>query len=141
MKQKHDPSTKPYFRCLSCTRFRNECGGMPTRGMDLKEWCEYIKDVMDTRRLTPEYIAEAADVSLRTITRIHAIDTEKDILRATARRIEQVVLGNVTQHICSIDYDAKNASEQIAALIAENEELREDKKRQARIIDALLEKK
>lgn len=141
MKQKHDPSTKPYFRCLSCTRFRNECGGMPTRGMDLKEWCEYIKDVMDTRRLSPEYIAEAADVSLRTITRIHAIETEKDILRATARRIEQVVLGNVTQHICSIDYDAKNASEQIAALIAENEELHEDKKRQARIIDALLDKK
>ena len=141
MKQRKDPSTKPYFRCLSCTRFRNECGGMPTRGMDLTEWCEYIRDVMEEKHLTSEYVSEAADVSLRTVTRIHAIDTNKDILRATARRIEQVVLGNVTQHICSIDHEARNAAEQIAALLAANEELRDEKRRQARIIDQLLDSK
>ena len=58
MKARPDPSTKPYYRCLSCQRFRNICGGIPTRGMDLKEWCEYIRDVMDVFHLTNAFVAK-----------------------------------------------------------------------------------
>ena len=36
MKTRTDPSTKPYYKCLSCPRFRKVCGGIPTREMDLK---------------------------------------------------------------------------------------------------------
>ena len=35
MKTRPDPTSKPYYRCLSCPRFRKDCGGRPTRDMDL----------------------------------------------------------------------------------------------------------
>ena len=67
MKVRQDPSTKPYFRCLSCNRFRKVCGGIPTREMDLQNWCEYMRDVKDTFHLTNAYIAKEADASIKTI--------------------------------------------------------------------------
>jgi uncharacterized protein YjiS (DUF1127 family) len=87
MKQRQDPSTKPYHKCLSCARFRKSCGGIPTRGMDLQNWCEYMRDVKELARLTNAYVAKEAEVSIKTIERIMAINIEQDIMRATARRI------------------------------------------------------
>ena len=127
MKVRQNPSTKPYFKCLSCHKFRGECGGMPTRGMDLREWCEYLRDVKEAFHLTNASIAKDADVSITTIERIMAIDTSKDIIRGTARRIETVVLGAVGNHICELDDSAE--SEKIRRLIAEVEFWREDAKR------------
>ena len=87
MKERKDLSTKPYYKCLSCARFRKICGGIPTRGMDLQEWCEYMRNVKELAHLTNAYIAKEADVSQKTIERIMALNIEQDILRATARRI------------------------------------------------------
>ena len=140
MKPRQDPSTKPYFRCLSCQRFRKTCGGMPTRGMDLKSWCEYMRDVKDVARLTNAYIAQEADVSIKTIERIMAINDEQDIMRATARRIELVVIGAVGKHICEIDYDDGAATEKISKLIAEVEFWKDENNRKAKVIDKLLER-
>ena len=139
MKVRQDPSTKPYFRCLSCPRFRKICGGMPTRGMDLKEWCEYMRDVKEVARLTNAYIAQAADTSIKTIERIMAINVDKDILRATARRIELAVVGAVGKHICELDYDDNSVAETIKRLQEENEYLRKENDRKARIIDKYLD--
>lgn len=139
MKVRQDPSTKPYFRCLSCPRFRKVCGGMPTRGMDLQEWCEYMRDVKEVAHLTNAYIAQAADVSIKTIERIMAINIDKDIMRATARRIELVVVGAVGKHICELDYDENSAAEMIRRLQEENEYLRKENNRKARIIDKYLD--
>ena len=139
MKQRQDASGKPYHRCLSCPRFRSVCGGIPTRGMDLKEWSEYIRDVMDYFGLSAAYVAEKSEVSQRKVESIHAINVEQDIMRATARRIEQVVLGNVTRFICDMDYDAKSAAEKIVSLEAENERLHKDIDRYVKIIDKYLE--
>ena len=146
MKLRHDPSTKPYYRCLACPRFRKICGGRPTRDMDLLNWCEYICDIMDTAHLTIAYVAEAAEVSVKTVERIRACNTEQDIMRATARRIEQVVIGPVTNHICNLDFEAGVATEKIAHLEAELAAAREDvaywKKendRKAKIIDKYLD--
>ena len=139
MKQRQDTSTKPYHRCLSCPRFRSLCGGIPTRGMDLKEWSEYIRDVMDYFGLTAEYVAEKAEVSQRRVESVHAINTEQDIMRYTARRIEQIVLGSVTRFICDMDYDAKSAAEKIVALEAEVAYWRKENDRKAKIIDKYLE--
>ena len=139
MKQKQDSSAKPYNRCLSCPRFRTMCGGIPTRGLDLKEWSEYIRDVMDHFNLTSDYVAEKSEISKRKIESIHAVNVEQDIMRATARRIEQVVLGSVTRYICDMDYDAKSAAEKIVFLEAEVAYWRKENDRKAKIIDKYLD--
>lgn len=138
MKQKQDPSTKQYYKCLSCARFRNVCGGIPTRGMDLQEWCEYMRDVKELARLTNAYIAKEAEVSLKTIERIMAINIEQDIMRATARRIELVVIGEVGEHICYINSDS-TATARMDELIAAVAHLRKESERYAKIIDKYLD--
>ena len=139
MKQKRDSSAKPYNRCLSCPRFRAMCGGIPTRGLDLEEWSEYIRDVMDHFGLTSDFVAEQSEVSKRKVESIHAINVEQDIMRSTARRIEQVVLGSVTRYICDMDYDTKSAAEKIVSLEAEVAYWRRENDRKAKIIDKYLD--
>lgn len=138
MKARNDPSTKPYYRCLSCQRFRRTCAGLPTRDMSLQEWCEFIRDVSDAFHLSNSYIAEKADVSLKTVERIEAINCDKDIMRSTARRIEIVVLGPVGSHTCYLDHDPTEAAELIAKLRAEAEYWKAENDRKAKIIDRLL---
>ena len=125
MKQLNDLSAKPYYRCLLCPDFRTMCGGMPTRGLDLKGWCECIRDVMDYIGLSCAYVAKEADVSQRTVERIHAVNIDQDIMRSICRRIEIVVLGHATRLLCKMDHDT-TAAEKIAQLQAENAILRED---------------
>ena len=144
MKQRNDYKQKPYYRCLICARFRKLCGGRPTRDMDLLNWCEYICDVMDANGLTIAYVAKKADVSEKRIEQIRNLDTKNDIMRATARRIEQVVLGPVGEHTCYLDTGAN--AEQVAKLLAELADAREEvaywrkeNDRKAKIIDKYLE--
>lgn len=137
MKQRNDFKQKPYYRCLICPRFRKLCGGRPTRDMDLMSWCEYICDVMDANGLTIAYVAKEADVSEKRIEQIRNLDTKNDIMRATARRIEQVVLGPVGEHTCYLDTGAN--AEQVAKLLAELETVRKEKERLGKIIDKYLE--
>lgn len=138
MKARQAPTDKPYFRCLSCTRFRHVCGGMPTRGMDLKDWCEYMRDVKDVAHLTNAFIAQESDVSVKTIERIMAINYDQDIMRATARRIEMVVIGAVGNHVCAMDYANSTAAEEIERLRAENAFWRAENEQKAKVINRLL---
>ena len=139
MKQRNDPSAKPYYRCLSCARFRKSCGGIPTRGMDLQNWCEYLRDVKDLAHLTNAKIAEDADVSVKTIERIMAINVDQDIRRATARRIELAIIGPVGDHTCYLDHDPTAATERISRLLAEIEYWKKENDRKAKIIDKYLD--
>lgn len=138
MKLRQDPSTKPYYRCLSCSRFRKNCGGIPTRGMDLQNWCEYLHDVKDLAHLTNAKIAEEADVSIKTIERIMAINIDQDIRRATARRIELAIIGPVSTNACDLDHDPTAAKELINQLRAEVEHFRKESERYAKILDKYL---
>ncbi len=138
MKQRQDPSTKPYFKCLSCPRFRKLCGGMPTRDMDMKNFCEYVRDVMDIFHLSNAYVAEKAETSVKTIERIRALNIDQDIMRGTSRRIEIVVFGPVGEHTCYYDYDP-TAAEQIASLKEEVAYWRKENDRKAKIIDKYLD--
>ena len=138
MKTTHDPSTKPYYRCLSCAKFRKACGGIPTRDLDLQGWCEYMRDVKELAHLTNAYIAQAADVSIKKIEDIMAINCDHDIIRSTARRIEQVVIGPVTKYFCDLDYDGSAATDRITSLLAEIEHLQKENERYAKIIDKYL---
>ena len=139
MKARQDPSTKPYYRCLSCPMFRKICGGRPTRDLDFKNWCEYMRDVSDVFHLSNAYIAKEAEVSIKTVDRITAINCDQDIMRSTARRIELVVLGPVTRHVCDLDFESNDATERIAKLEAELAATRKEKERLAKIIDKYLD--
>ena len=139
MKTRHEPIAKPYYRCLSCAKFRKACGGIPTRDLDLQNWCEYMRDVKEIAHLTNAYIAKEADVSIKKIENIMAINCDHDILRATARRIEQVVIGPVAKYFCDLDYDGSAATDRIKALIEEIEYWRKENDRKAKIIDKYLD--
>ena len=106
--------------------------------MDLQNWCEYMRDVSDFFHLTNAYVAKEADVSIKTIERIMAINIEQDIMRATARRIELVVIGPVGDHACCLDYDS-NAAERINRLLTEIEYWKKENDRKAKIIDKYLD--
>lgn len=140
MKLRQDPSTKPYFKCLSCPRFRKTCGGRPTRDYDLQTWCEYMRDVKELAHLTNAYIAKESEVSIKTIERIMAINIDQDIMRSTARRIELVVIGPVGNHTCYLDYSDDTAVERINRLLQEVEYWRKENERKAKIIDRYLER-
>ena len=138
MKEAHETSEKPYARCLSCHRFRKICGGIPTRGLDLKVWCEYMRDVKELAHLTNAYIAQQADVSIKTIERIIAINIDHDIMRSVARRIELAVIGPVGKNTCDIVRD-DSTSEQVTKLLAEIEYWKKENDRKAKIIDKYLD--
>ena len=139
MKTRQDPSTKPYYRCLTCPRFRKICGGIPTRDMDLQNWCEYMRDVKDIAHLTNAFIAKEAEVSIKTIEKIMALNIEQDIMRATARRIELVVIGPVGEHLCNLDYDKNAIEDRINRLLMEIEYWKKENDRKAKIIDKYLD--
>ena len=139
MKTRQDPSTKPYYRCLSCPRFRKSCGGRPTRDYDLQSWCEYMRDVKEIAHLTNKDIAKDAEVSEKTIERIMALNYENDIMRATARRIELAIIGPVGNHTCYMDYGRDTAAERITHLLAEIEFWKKENDRKAKIIDKYLD--
>ena len=139
MKSRQDPSTKPYYKCLSCPRFRKICGGRPTRDYNLQTWCELIRDVMEIEHMTSAYVAKEAEVSQKTVERIRAINIEQDIMRATARRIERVVLGPVGEHTCYLDHGDSAGAERIKQLEAEVEYWKKENDRKAKIIDKYLD--
>jgi hypothetical protein len=97
-----------------------------------------MRDVKEIAHLTNAYIAKEADVSVKTIERIMAINCDQDIRRATARRIEQVVIGPVTKYFCDLDYDGSAATDRITSLLAEIEHLQKENARYAKLIDKFL---
>ncbi len=106
--------------------------------MDLKNWCEYMRDVKELARLTNANIAKEAEVSIKTIERIMAIDDAQDIMRATARRIELVIVGPVGDHACYLDYADGTSADRINRLLQEIEYWRKENERKAKIIDKYL---
>ena len=138
MKTRQELLEKPYYRCFTCPRFRKSCGGRPTRDMNLREWCEYMRDTRDFFHISNAYIAEKADASIKTVERIMSINTEQDIMRSTARRIEQAVIGPVGEFTCYRDH-INNAEAQIEALNEKIASLEKEKNRLAKIIDKYLD--
>ena len=139
MKTRHDPATKPYYRCLSCAKFRNACGGIPTRDLDLQNWCEYMRDIKEAFHLTNAYIAKESDVSIKTVEKIMALTYDQDIMRATSSRIELAVIGPVGKHFCDLDYDGSVATDRLNALLVQIEHLRKENERYAKMIDKYLD--
>lgn len=111
MKRKTDFTEKPYNRCLSCPHRKIRCDGPRTSGLPLKRWCEYMRDMKEINGLTNAEIAEEAGVSVKTIERIMAMNDDQDIMRETARRIENAILGPCGQSPCALAYEEEHSLE------------------------------
>ena len=105
MKKKIDYSAKPYNRCLSCTHRGLRCDGPRTSAMNLARWCEFMHDMKEVNGLTNAYIAEKSGVSIKTIERLMAQNIDQDIMRETARRIEDAIIGASNQYPCILAFE------------------------------------
>lgn len=133
MKKKNDISVKPYNRCLSCPHRKVRCDGPRTAGLELARWCEYMRDMKEVNGLTNAYIADEAGVSIKTVERIMALNADKDILRDTARRIENVIIGSTSKYPCYLAFEEENrpdenmsdAMRELERVLADNEDYKE----------------
>ena len=108
MKRKTDFSNKPYNRCISCPHRKVRCDGPRTAGLELARWCEYMRDMKEVNGLTNAGIAEEAQVSVKTIERIMALNSDQDIMRDTARRIENAIMGSTSKYPCYLAFEEEN---------------------------------
>lgn len=128
MKKQRPPSDKPYNKCLPCQhRIEKRCDGPRTSAMPLARWCEFMRDMKIANGLTNQEVAERSGVSIKTIERIMAQNCDQDIMRETARRIEDAVIGSSNQYPCYLAFEeanptAGNHQEELDALRAAHEE-------------------
>lgn len=106
MKTVKDFGEKPYNRCLNCDhRADRRCDGPRTSAMTLQRWCEYMRDMKKANGLTNAEIAQKSGVSVKTIERIMALNMDHDIMRDTARLIEDAIIGSSNQYPCYLAFE------------------------------------
>lgn len=106
MKATTDFTDKPYNRCLDCNhRAEKRCDGPRTSAMPLHRWCEFMRDMKDANGLTNAFIAEKSGVSIKTIERLMALNSNQDIMRETARQIEDAIIGSSNQYPCYLAFE------------------------------------
>ncbi len=161
MKFKIELAVKPYARCLDCKHRKVRCNGISPSSMDLLTWSAYMRDTKEHDKLTNAHVADKASVSIKTIERIMALNCDQDIMRDTARRIENVILGSENQHVCHLSLEEnapaetaklldsfvnemqtirEEANTHIERLRSEIDYLRLENERKAKVIDKLLDK-
>ena len=97
---------KPYNRCLDCDhRAEKRCDGPRTSAMPLQRWCEFMRAMKEANDLSNADVAERSGVSIKTIERIMAQNCDHDILRETARLIEDAVIGSSNQYPCYLAFE------------------------------------
>lgn len=100
---------KPYNRCLSCDHRQVRCDGPRTSAMPLERWCEFMRDMKELNGLTNAEIAEKSGVSVRRIEKIMSLACETDIMRETARAVEDAIIGSSNQYPCYLAFEAATA--------------------------------
>lgn len=110
MKAKLDFSKKPYNRCLTCPHLSVRCDGARTSAMELMRWCEFMRDMKDLKGLTNAEVAKKADVSIKRIEQLMAMKCDQDIMRETARRIEDAIIGSSNQYPCYLAFEEEAPS-------------------------------
>lgn len=137
MKKKSDLSAKPYNRCLTCPHRKIRCDGPRTAGLELARWCEYMRDMKEVNGLTNAYIAETSGVSIKTIERLMALNSEQDIMRETARRIENAIIGSTSKYPCYLAFEEENVPDEqkLDAAMRELERALDDNKDYRQALD------
>ena len=123
MKKVLDFADKPYYKCLVCSHFSEKRCGIPLSRLPLADWCVCIRVVKEAKHLTNAYVAEKADVSIKTIEKIVALNCDQDIRRDTARRIEDAVFGDPCDIVCYLEIanSVPEASERLSSAMIELE--------------------
>ncbi len=109
MKNPQTTANKPYNKCLNCSHMDVRCDGPRTSAMQLLRWCEYMRDWKNIKGYTNAYIAEKSGVSEKTVERLMALNADKDIMRETARLIEDVILGSSNQYPCYLAFEEEHS--------------------------------
>lgn len=137
-----------YDRCLECTYLGNGCDGPRTTSMTTERWCQWCRALKELRGYTNAYIASSTGLSETTIERIMAGKASQDIMRFTAGKLEDFLIGSSGQWPCAIEvHEGKEIvymdSPNTLALLAERadqiEHLRRDAELKDKIISRLLE--
>lgn len=97
---------EPYVACLDCSHRRDgRCNGPRTSTMSLLEWCKFMRAVKEADGLTNKEIEARSKVSLKTIEHIMAMNCDRDIMRDTAARIENAIIGSSTSYPCYLAFE------------------------------------
>ena len=97
---------KPYNQCLTCDhRAEKRCDGPRTSAMPLQRWCEFMRSMKEANGLSNAEVAERSGVSIKTIERIMAQNCDHDIMRETARLIEDAIIGSSNQYPCYLAFE------------------------------------
>ena len=106
MRKKIESEDKPYNKCLKCIhRDEKRCDGPRTSAMPLERWCEFMRLMKEANGLTNQEISERSGVSIGTIESIMALTREQDLMRETARRIEDAIIGSSNQYPCYLAFE------------------------------------
>lgn len=137
MKKQKSIAEKPYNRCIPCHhRTAKMCDGPRTSAMKLDRWCEFMRDMKEANGLTNAEIADRSGVSLKTIERLMAQNCSQDIMRETARLIEDAIIGSSNQYPCYLAFEEthqqppandqlEKAAVELERVLADNEDYRE----------------
>ena len=108
MKKKSAVSEKPYNRCLACHHRKVRCDGPRTSAMSLARWCEFMRDMKELNGLTNLEISEKSGVSIKSVERLMSLNYDQDIMRETARLIEDAIIGSSNQYPCYLAFEASS---------------------------------
>ena len=104
-----------------------------------------MRDIRDYYGLTNDDITKKADSSDGTTEKIMSANPKQDVMRATARRYEQAIIGPVGEFTCYLDYNHElvdQVDELLAMVTTLKEEVaywRRENDRKAKIIDKYLD--
>ena len=97
---------EPYYACLECShRAAGRCNGPRTSSMTLLDWCRFMRAIKEQSGITNREIERQSGVSIKTIEKIMALNTDHDIMRDTARLIEDVIIGSSTSYPCYLAFE------------------------------------
>ncbi len=140
MKRNTDYASKPYNRCLQChLRMEKKCDGPRTSAMTLERWCEFMRDMKTVNGLTNVDIAEKSKVSLKTIEKLMAQNCTQDIMRETARLIEDAIIGSSNQYPCYLAFEEQHSGSESQRIDATKVEIQAIRDEAQRKIDYLMQ--
>ena len=115
---------EPYYACLDCShRAAGRCNGPRTSSMTLEEWCKFMRAMKETNGITNREIEKRTGISVKTIEKIMAINCDHDIMRDTARIIENAIIGSSTSYPCYLAFEENvpEVSQRVSGALADLE--------------------
>jgi hypothetical protein len=91
--------------------------------MTLEEWCKFMRAMKETNGITNKEIEKRTGISVKTIEKIMAINCDHDIMRDTARIIENAIIGSSTSYPCYLAFEENvpEVSQRVSGALADLE--------------------